>query len=198
MKSITAMRRHCEAGNILSNIAERRDRILFSIAMRRRHEAGNIQSNNAERRDRILFSIAVRHRREAGNILSNNAERRDRILSAADMSSIACWLHVLPQPRLAQNRRNHNGASAGEIGRARRKMVIRKVWPPKVDNRGRTAAAEARLIAAPHHPTTVARPKSEELQWGKRGGCWTYAARNSRAKSAAVRPKEYCRDGAQL
>ncbi len=87
-------------------------------AVRCHRETGNILSNNAVRHYRILFSIAVRRRREAGNILSNNAERRDRILLAADTSLIACWLHVLPQPLLAQNRRNHNGASAGEIGRA--------------------------------------------------------------------------------
>ncbi len=140
----------------------------------------------------------MRRRREAGNILSNNAERRNRILLAADMSLIACWLHVLPQPRLTQNWRNHNGASAGEIGRLRQKMVIRKAWPPKVDNRRRTAVAKARLIAAPHRPTTTARPKLEESQRGKRGGCWTHVARNSRAKRAAVRPKEYRRDGARL
>jgi hypothetical protein len=167
-------------------------------AVRHHREAGNILSNNAKRRDRILFSIAVRRRREAGNILSNNAERRDRILSAANMSSIACWLHILPQPRLTQNRRNQDGVSVGEIKRARQKMVIRKAWPPKVNNRGRTAATEARLITAPHRPTTTARPKLEESQSGKRGGCWTHAARNSRAKSAAVRPKEYRRDGARL
>jgi hypothetical protein len=167
-------------------------------AVRRHREVGNMLSNNAERHDRILFSIAVRRRREAENILSNNTERRDRILSAADTSSIARWLHVLPQPQLTQNRRNHNGASAGEIGRARGKMVIRKAWPPKVDNRGRTAVAKARLIAAPHRPTTAARPKSEESQRGKRRGCWTHAARNSRVKSAAVRPKKYRRDGARL
>jgi hypothetical protein len=39
MKSITAKRRHREMGNILSNNAKRRDRILFSIAARRRREA---------------------------------------------------------------------------------------------------------------------------------------------------------------
>jgi hypothetical protein len=167
-------------------------------AMRCHREAGNILSNNAERHDRILFLIAVRCRREAGDILSNNAERRDRILSAADTSSIACWLHILPRPRLTQNWRNHDGASAGEIGRAQQKMVIRKSWPPKVDNRGRTAVAKARLIAAPHHPTTTACPKLEESQWSKRRGCWTHAARNSRAKSAAVRPNEYRHDGARL
>ncbi len=193
MESITAVRHHREAGNILSNNAKRRNRILFSIPVRRRREAGNILSNNAKRRDRILFSIAVRRCREAGNILSNNAKRHDRILLAADTSLIACWLHVLPRPRLAQKWRNHDGASTRE-----QKMVIRKAWPPKVDNRGKTAAAEARLIAAPHRPTTAARPKSEKSQRGKRGGCWTHAARNNRAKSAAVRPKEYCRDGARL
>ncbi len=167
-------------------------------AVKHHREAGNILSNNAERRDRILFSIAVRRRCEAGNILSNNAERRNRILLAADMSLIACWLYVLPRPRLTQNRRNHNGARAGEIGQAQQKMVIWKVWPPKVDNRGRTAAAKARLIVAPHRPMTTARPKLEESQWGKRGGCWMHAARNSRAKSATVRPKEYRHDGARL
>jgi hypothetical protein len=167
-------------------------------AVKRHREVGNILSNNAERCDRILFSIAVRRCREAGNILSNNAKRRDRILLAADTSLIACWLHLLPRPQLTQNWRNHDGASAGEIGQARRKMVIRKVWLPKVDNRGRTAAAEARLIAAPHRPTTTACPKLEESQQGKRGGCWTHTARNSRAKSVAARPKEYRRDGARL
>ena len=140
-------------------------------AVRCHRETGNILSNKAERHYRILFSIAVRRRREAGNILSNNAKRRDRILSAADTSLIACWLHVLPRPRLAQNWRNHNGASAGEIGQAQLKMVIWKVWPPKVDNRGRTAAAKARLIVAPHRPMTTARPKLEESQRGKHGGC---------------------------
>ncbi len=75
---------------------------------------------------------------------------------AANTSSIACRLHVVPRPPLAQNQRNHDGASAWEIGRARQKMVIQKAWPPKVDNRGRTAAADASLIARRLH--NVPRP----------------------------------------
>jgi hypothetical protein len=71
--------------------------------------------------------------------------------AAADVSWIARWLHVVPQPPLARNWRNHDGASAGEIGQAQRKMVVRKAWPPKVDNRGRTVAANASLIARRLH-----------------------------------------------
>ncbi len=63
------------------------------------------------------------------------------LLVVADTSSIAHWLHNVPRPPLAQNQRNRNGASAGKVGHARQRIVGQRVWPPKVDSCGRTAAA---------------------------------------------------------